>query len=318
MAKGVFAVPTLFAASDDGLLSLDDHVGAWVPSWASDSTKAKVTLRELAFHASGMEDVDFDAGADGELSGWKKRYFDHPEERFRLALDSARFVFAPGSRFSYSGVGYYVLSYVLGKALQDSAASANIPSYVEAAVYGPLGVPPDAWSIGYGRSDTIEGIPLTHLGSGGELTARAAARTGQLFLDGGCWDGRRILPAGLVDTALGRHGVAPRAPDDAAAPGSGMGWWTNDHGTWPDAPRSAVAAIGSGHQVVWIDPGLHLVVVRLGAGLGAPGESFYEALGRHFVAPLYRALAAGPSREGDESVAAAPRDEGSESPSCAD
>jgi CubicO group peptidase (beta-lactamase class C family) len=310
MLKAMAASPTLIAAVAEGLFSLDDHAADWLPSWKSDPRRAQITLHELAFHASGMEDVDFEAGQAGELPGWKQRYYDHPDERFRLAVDSAKILFAPGDHFSYSGVGFYVLSYIVTEALQGRSVGQDIPAFLGEEVYGPLGLPRQVWRIGYARSDTIDGLPLTHFGSGGELTARAAARIGQLFLQRGCWHGTQLLDGDLVDTMLGRHGVTPLAASEDArtGPASGGGWWVNVDGAWPSGPRDAVAAIGASHQVVWIDPTLELVAVRMGGSMATGEESFHEALDRHFVAPLYATLEIrGSSQPNDDAVAGAPR-----------
>jgi CubicO group peptidase (beta-lactamase class C family) len=322
MAKGTSAAPALIAALGSGLLSLDDRVADWVPSWGARPDRANIKLRDLAFHASGLEDVDFDAGQAGKLPGWQQRYYDHPDERFRLGLDSAAVRFAPGTRFGYSGVGYYVLSYVVSRALQNGSQSArDIPSFLGEAIYGPLGIPPEAWTAGYARSDTVDGLALTHFGSGGRLTARAAARIGLLFLQGGCYEGRRLLDAELVDVALGRRGVTPIARDEDSEPepASAAGWWRNVNGAWPSAPTSAAAALGQGHQVVWIDPDLEIVAVRMGEDLSAGSEPFHAALDRYLAAPLYAALEeAGPSRSNGPGVAEAPRIRDDPSAPCAD
>lgn len=303
MAKGIAASPALIAAAGNGLLSLDDHAAGLVPGWGDDSQRANIRLRDLAFHASGLEDVDFGAGRAGELPGWRQRYYEYPEERFRLSIDSAAVRFAPGSRFEYSGVGYYVLSYAVSRALHDGAQSArDIPSFLDEGIYGPLGIPPEAWSIGYSRRDTVDGLALTHFGSGGEFTARAAARVGQLYLQHGCYEGKRLLKAELVDEALGRRGVAPVAPrgDAAPRPAASAGWWSNVTGAWPSASPGAVAALGAGHQIVWIDPALDLIAVRMGGPLDVGDEPLYRVLDRHFVAPLYAALEAPERSSGND------------------
>lgn len=65
--------------------------------------------------------------------------------------------------------------------------------------------------------------------------------------------------------------------------------------------------VGAGHQVVWIDPELDLVAVRMGGALSAGSEPLHSVLDRHFVTPLYGALeGAEPPRENDAGVAQAP------------
>lgn len=302
MAKGTAAIPALIALAHGGFLSLDDQVATWVPGWSEGPARAKVLLRDLATHRSGLENIAFDAGASGRLDGWRQRYYDHPGERFRLALDSAGFRFAPATSFGYSGVGFYVLSYVMGRALQSGSSSArDVPAFLSETVYGPLRIPPEAWSIGYARSDTVDGVAVTHLGSGGELTARAAARIGQLFAQGGCYEGRQLLDAELVQLALGEVGARPVGDEGSAeTPVSAAGWWRGSTGAWQSLPATAAAAVGAGHQVVLIDPALDLVAVRLGGDLSAGREPYYAALDRYVFGPLYGALAEGESARGHD------------------
>lgn len=302
LVKGTAAAPVLAVAVQRGLASLEDSAAAWIPEWAADPERASIRLRHLAFHSAGLDDVDFDAGMAGELPGWKQRYYDHPEERYRLAIDSAAVLFPAGTGYGYSGVGYYALSYIVTRALARHDGSVrDIPSLLDQAVYQPIGIPPEAWSIGYGRIDVVDGLPLAHFGSGGQITVRAAARIGQLFLQEGCWEGERVLDAALVRTLLGRGSVTPVPPGDAtdvpiAVDGwwptstSGGGWWLDERGDWPEAARGSAAALGYGHQIVWIDPELELVVARLGDDLTSRREPFDVALLRYFVVPLYEAV----------------------------
>lgn len=328
MVKGTAAAPALVAAAQQELLSLDEPAAKWIPEWATDPERMSIRLRHLAFHSSGLDDVDFDAGQAGELSGWKQRYYDRPDQRYHLAIDSAALHFPPGTGYAYSGVGYYVLSYIVTRSLQDGPVE-DIPSLLDERVYGPIGLPPETWEIGYGRIDVVDGLPLAHFGSGGQITARAAARIGQLFLQRGCWDGEQVLDADLVDTMLGRGAITPVPPGDATesipispggwwpTPTSGGGWWIDEEGVWPPAARDAAAALGYGHQIVWIDPGLDLVVVRLGEDLTSRREPFGDALTRYFVEPLYRVVAQAASLErGSPDVTRSRRNAGVVSVSC--
>ena len=95
-------------------------------------------------------------------------------------------------------------------------------------------------------------------------SGRDWARFGQLHLQDGVWEGRRILPEGwsrYVSTPT------PAAPEGRY----GAGWWLNagdpDDPTrrmWPTLPRDAYAARGKSGQYVVIVPSAELVVVRLG------------------------------------------------------
>jgi hypothetical protein len=87
-------------------------------------------------------------------------------------------------------------------------------------------------------------------------------------------------------------------------PASGLAWYANQDGVWPEAPRDAFAGAGAGHQLLLAVPSLGLVAVRLGRSLAEPGaagrdgearatrgsDGFWPAAHRHLIAPLLSAL----------------------------
>ncbi len=114
-------------------------------------------------------------------------------------------------------------------------------------------------------------------------TGRDWARFGQLHLQDGVWEGRRILPEGwsrYVST-----------PTPKASYGDyGAGWWLNAgdpddpaRRSWPSLPREVYSARGKSGQYVVVIPSAELVVVRLGLTQG-PDEDLDG------VEPLVRAV----------------------------
>ncbi|HUS62225.1 MAG TPA: serine hydrolase, partial [Acidimicrobiales bacterium] len=83
--------------------------------------------------------------------------------------------------------------------------------------------------------------------------AREVAKFGLLYLRGGMWDGKRILPAGWVD-----HARRERSWDPVEQVGYGAHWWTtrDDLGTF--------RAAGYEGQAIVVCPALDLLVVRFG------------------------------------------------------
>lgn len=106
-------------------------------------------------------------------------------------------------------------------------------------------------------------------------SGRDWARLGNLYLQDGMWNGKRILPAGyarFVST------LAPAWEADKR-PIYGGFFWINGTGTFP-VPREAYYMDGAGGQTTLIVPSHDLVVVRLGhyKGASAGGQSFRKAL----------------------------------------
>jgi CubicO group peptidase (beta-lactamase class C family) len=86
------------------------------------------------------------------------------------------------------------------------------------------------------------------------LSARDAARFGQLYLDGGRWNGRQIIPASWV-----RESTTAYSDTDRGSMGYGYLWWILN----PDVFGSGAAlASGYGGQAIAIVPSEHLVVVQ--------------------------------------------------------
>ena len=88
--------------------------------------------------------------------------------------------------------GIALMTYCVTAALRD-APQKDVRSLLRERIMRPIGVPDAEWSVGYGQTFTVGGLPLVASWGGGGYTARAAARVGRLMLRGGDWDGQRIL-----------------------------------------------------------------------------------------------------------------------------
>ncbi|MGI2036320.1 serine hydrolase domain-containing protein [Rhizobium panacihumi] len=86
------------------------------------------------------------------------------------------------------------------------------------------------------------------------LSARDAARFGQLFLDGGRWNGQQIIPASWV-----KESTTAYSATDRGSMGYGYLWWTLNRDVF--GPGAAMAS-GYGGQAIAIVPSKHLVVVQ--------------------------------------------------------
>jgi CubicO group peptidase (beta-lactamase class C family) len=85
-------------------------------------------------------------------------------------------------------------------------------------------------------------------------TARHWARLGLLYLNGGMWNGERLLPQEFVKF------VATRAPAWREAVYGGL-FWVNDGGTMYTMPADTYYANGAGYQRTFIIPSRDLVIV---------------------------------------------------------
>ena len=286
MAKAIVGGVAVGVALTDGRIALDDHVARFVPEWRSDARKARITIRHLGSHTSGIEDAEADGLPHDKLSGWKGDFWkrlEPPTDPFTIARDRAPVLFEPGEQFHYSNPGIAMLMYAVTASLRD-APQKDARTMLRDRVMRPLGVADDEWTIGYGATYSVDGLPLVAGWGGSNYTARAAARIGRLMRHEGVWNGQRLLSADAVRSIT----------TDAGTPGHGaIGWWSNRDGKYVKLPRDAFWGSGAGHQVVLVIPSLDVIAVRNGASLGEQMEH-HDTLNAVLFAPLVEAIASPP------------------------
>lgn len=295
MAKAIVGGLSIAVALTDQRLALDNLVSNSVPQWKSDPRKSRITIRQLGSHTSGLEDAEADNLPHDKLTGWKGDFWkrlDPPNDAFSIARDRTPALSEPGEKFQYSNPGIAMLTYALTSALRDNSAR-DTRTLLRDRVMRRIGVSDEDWTIGYGATYTVDGLPLVAAWGGGSYTARAVARIGRLMLRQGDWDGTAILSKDAVR----------QVTTDAGTPGhGGIGWWSNAEGRYPRLPRDAFWGSGAGHQVVLVIPSLNLIAVRNGGSLGETMEH-HDMLNAEIFAPLVAAVG---SAKGPDQVSVAP------------
>jgi CubicO group peptidase (beta-lactamase class C family) len=148
---------------------------------------------------------------------------------------------------------------VLG-ALVAGATGRSVADYMREKLGEPLGMAePGYWIV------DPAGTELSFAGL--NLTARDYARLGELYRNGGVWQGRQIVPADWV-----RDSVTVAAPHlEPGRPlvgghhfdlGYGYQWWI------PAGDRGEFSAIGVHNQFVYVDPAGNTTIVKLSANHG--------------------------------------------------
>ena len=112
-------------------------------------------------------------------------------------------------------------------------------------------------------------------------TSRDLARLGQLYLNDGIWNNKRILPKGWADYVASPAPAQPanRQGDKAGKHGRGYGaqFWLYEN--YPGVPEGTYAALGNRGQFVIIVPSRKVVIVRRG----------YDYSGQRFNGPAFTA-----------------------------
>lgn len=128
-----FTALMLLQLVQEGKVHLSDPVEKYLPEIAKlqgrPSGAPPITLVQLATHTSGLdrEPEDTETYLKGPVAGWEKVLL--------AALPHTHFAFEPGTRYSYSNVGYAILGVALSR-----AAGQPYTEYIEQRIFQPLGM----------------------------------------------------------------------------------------------------------------------------------------------------------------------------------
>ncbi len=260
-AGKTFAAVMLGAAMMEGAeLSPDTRVyramASLGPFANPDPRKEGITLAHLMTHSSGLACNDNDDASPGNENSMQSQEAQPNWWKYALDLPQA---FDPGSRYAYCSAN----TNLVGGAL-TSGTRTWLPELFERTVARPLQFGRWHWNL----MPTGEG----YLGGGAFLRSRDLLKIGQAWLNGGTWNGRRI-----VSTSWVVESTRPRMEISPATTGYGQEEFGNYYGRGVDAltwhPGSLTvgertiatyAATGNGGQVLLVVPEYELAVVFTG------------------------------------------------------
>ncbi len=127
-----------------------------------------------------------------------------------------------------------------------------------------------------------------YMGGGIYLRPRDMLKLGQLYLDGGTWNGKRVLDADWVKTATTQHSYF--AASDYA-PGHGYGYtWHLFQATVSGHTYSEYMAQGNGGQLVMVVPELDLAAVITAGNYGnfPTWRKYFEELLPQYIIPAVK------------------------------
>jgi len=213
-----------------------------------------------------------------------------------------KLTFAPGTKWAYSDGGPNWLAECLTLAYRR-----DLDELMFERVFTPTGITRNdlVWRPNSYRPREIDGTPRREFGSGISANVDAMARVGLLYLRGGEWDGRRILPADFVrragTTVPGVVGLPVVGPEEYgnASDHYGLLWWNNADGTLENVPRDAFWSWGLYDSLIVVIPSLDLVVARAGQSWKrGQGDGHYDVL-RPFLGPIAASVSSRPADADD-------------------
>ena len=237
---------------DDGRLALDAPLGYdFLPAAAGrHDPRAAITLRHVLNMSSGLEPVD-NRGREYAI-GSGLAYWAGASSV--AGARSRGLIRRPGTSWDYENYDTLLGVYALKLALGSEQAYREFP---RRRLLDPLGM----------RSTLVSADRFGDfvLSSQVYTNARDLARFGLLYLQGGVWNGERLLSEDWIDF------VRTPAPATAARGNfyGGQFWLVPDGRT--DVPPDAYSTSGNRGQYVVIVPSRGLVIVRRGLDYGRQG-----------------------------------------------
>jgi len=277
VTKSIISTLVGLALADGSLHGLEQPLAELLPDHRKHMTAkvAALTLRQLLTMSAGL-DEDL---ADSSTGPWSE------STNFVGAILREGVHQPPGRQFGYSSATSHLLAAIVVR-----ATGRPLLDYARDKLFDPLGIVtrPAAQPLlvpasvaAYDKAGFA--WPVDHQGinfGGGwlKMKPRDMVKLGQLYLDGGRWNGKQILPAAWVYDATKAH-VSTRS--GFGGDSYGYQWWVTTAGADP-----AFAALGYGGQLIEVVPRRHLVVVFSTEINTAPISSdYFEEMVTRIIAP---------------------------------
>jgi CubicO group peptidase (beta-lactamase class C family) len=248
VTKSVMSMLIGIALDNGDLQGLDQTLAELLPSYADSMAPEaqSITLRQVLTMTSGLpSDLDIDPQLLASDDWVTTILAEGPSQ-------------PPGEVFSYSSDGSHLLSAILVE-----ATGVSVLEYARRHLFDPLGIDTKPAAEPVMRDYQIDGYDEAGfawprdpegLHTGWcclKLTARDMVKFGQLWLNGGIWDGTQVVSADWVAASTRPHVATGEPPADHY----GYQWWVTEADGHP-----AYAAVGYAGQLVEVVPALDLVV----------------------------------------------------------
>ena len=248
VTKSVMSMLIGIAIDEGAIAGVDQTLAQLLPSYVPIMAPGvgQVTLEQVLTMTGGILDDDTADTSFTDVPDWVTDILSTPLKR------------PAGTGFAYSSRGSHLLAAILAQ-----ATGQPVLDFAREKLFDPMGIatePADQSHVpisdlpaydlapGFGWSTDPQGLNLGF--SDLKITAPDMIKLGQLYLNGGQWQGAQVVPAAWVAKS-----TTNRLADTDPSSGYGYQWWVFDSGG-----HLAFAAMGHAGQLIHVVPDLGLVV----------------------------------------------------------
>ena len=225
--------------------NVDQSIFAFLPAkyqTHKDSLKAKIDIQSLLTMSSGLDAIDYGINANPKSPAVEDNY--QMTEDMTTAILSAPMINSPNTKANYGSANPYLLGVAM-----DSLVSEPLEIFIDRNLFQKLDI------SNYLIQSDLNGKP--YFGGGMYLTSRDMLKFGELYLNKGKWNSKRILSKKWIESSFENYRVLENTKDKN---GYGYLWWHNTYKVNGKSIKS-IEARGAGGQYIFVIPTLKTVVV---------------------------------------------------------
>lgn len=218
-----------------------------------DERKAQITVRDVMTMTSGLACDDNDDDSPGNEDNMQSQT--RQPDWYKYTLDLPMVSSPGGSRATYCSADLNLVGGVVRQ-----VTGRWLPEFFEMNFAAPLQI--DRYYL------NLMPTGEAYMGGGAYLLPRDELKLGQLYLDGGLWNGRRVVSKEWTTESTARHSTfAPNLKDEPQHD-YGYGWHERNFIRVGDRILRDYVAGGNGGQLIIVIPDLDMVVGINGGSYG--------------------------------------------------
>lgn len=234
--------------SDDGVLSVHDEVAALFDEDGAVSLRRRLkgmTVEDLLTMRSGVPFTEAEALTETD---WVRRFL------------GASLKGEPGAEFAYNSLNTYMLSAIVCR-----KTGKTLTEFLRERLFEPMGITNVHWEV------CPKGIEKG--GWGLYIRTEDLAKLGQLVMNGGLWNGQRLVSEEYIRAAVSAHAVPPEETGD----------FNYGYQIWVGRHEDSFLFNGMlGQNVLGFRNSGILVVAHAGADTDFQESRYFEIVSRYF------------------------------------